>query len=245
MENESNHFLQETDGFESLPERKWIPTPRSRRISLLGSSSTHLFTAFITSLFWGAFLHYTLQHQSNHLSTLTSTTTNSSQLETSLPYTLLNTSSYLGCGNTTTAALAQDCTYDILANHWIPEPCSDPLSVREYQAFGPSWRGYASAAHTGPPLSIAAMSEAGIYHTNLRDHILHCAVLWRRQYRAFSEGGGRALDSLIVDGEHTMHCSDFLVRMTDYGVDMRTIPIEVEVGFAGCYVRGKGDGVCE
>ena len=27
------------------------------------------------------------------------------------------------------------------------------------------------------------------------------------------------LDSILVDEEHTLHCSDFLVRMTEYGPD--------------------------
>lgn len=245
MEDESDPFLQEPSKLESVPERKYVPTSSGRKNSLLGSSSTHLFTIFITSLFWGAFLHYTLQHHRNGLLSPATTTTTIPQPDNMNPRTLINTSSYIHCGDTLTTAIASNCTYDILANHWLPYPCNDPVSIEEYQSFGPSWQGYTSAAHTGPPLSIAGMAEAGVYYTNMHDHILHCAILWRRQYRAFFEGGGRALDSLIVDPEHTMHCSDFLVRMTEFGVDMRSIPIQVEVGFAGCWVREQGDGVCE
>ena len=99
------------------------------------------------------------------------------------------------------------------------------------------------------------------YYTNMRDHIMHCATLWRRQYRAFmtvmgtpaylsrmdagallsSDGSMpvRGLDSLIVDEEHTMHCSEFLVEMTEAGKgkeEWEAMPIQVEVGFAGCHV---------
>ncbi|KAI4180235.1 MAG: hypothetical protein LQ346_007037 [Caloplaca aetnensis] len=245
MEDEFAPFLEEPGKLKSVPERRYVPTSRARKFSFLTSSSTHLFTIFITSLFWGAFLHYALKHQKNSLQSRPTTTAAFSHPENTPHSTLLDASSYIHCGNTHATALALNCTYDILANHWLPDPCSDPLSVHEYQAFGPSWHGYASAAHTGPPLSIAGMAEAGVYYTNMHDHILHCATLWRRQFRAIFDGGGRALDSLIVDPEHTMHCSDFLVRMTEYGVDMRAIPIQVEVGFAGCWVKGQGDGVCE
>lgn len=245
MENESDPFLQESEMFESLAEHKCMQTARPRKTASSSCISTHLFTAFITSLIWGTLLQFALKHQQNTHSTLSTATTTLSPLEDLPPFTYLNRSSYLHCGDTPTAALALNCTYDILSNHWLPQPCSDPVSVREYQSFGPSWHGYTSATHASPPLSIAGMSEAKVYYTNMRDHILHCAMLWRRQYRAFFEGSGRALDSLIVDREHTMHCSDFLVRMTEFGVDMRSVPIEVEVGFAGCWIRDEGERVCE
>ena len=45
------------------------------------------------------------------------------------------------------------------------------------------------------------------------------------------------MDSIIVDEEHTVHCSDFLVKMTERGPDCSKMPIKVHVGFAGCHLR--------
>ena len=98
--------------------------------------------------------------------------------------------------------------------------------------------------------SVEEWEEGGrkYYYTNMRDHILHCAMLWRRQYREFmtvmgrdyvGAEGVRGLDSLIVDEEHTMHCSTFLVEMTENGPDFEGMPIQVEVGYAGCHVMDR------
>ena len=37
--------------------------------------------------------------------------------------------------------------------------------------------------------------------------------------------------------EHTLHCSDFLVRMTGHGPDFSKIPIKVEVGYTHYHIR--------
>lgn len=74
-----------------------------------------------------------------------------------------------------------------------------------------------------------------LYYTNMRDHIVHCAVLWKRQFTAWKEGW-RYLDGVLVDERHTMHCADFLVQMTDKGTNFRQVPISVTVGHEGCHV---------
>lgn len=74
-----------------------------------------------------------------------------------------------------------------------------------------------------------------LYYTNMRDHIVHCAVLWKRQFTAWKESW-KYLDGVLVDEHHTMHCADFLVQMTDKGTDFRKVPISVVVGHEGCHV---------
>jgi len=143
---------------------------------------------------------------------------------------------YLKCGNSIEEAKEAGCYYDILANHWLPKPCSDQASVEDYQKDG-SWHGYSDVNRT-QPLTMAAMGESSHYYTSLRDHILHCAILWKKQYKAFTSGR-KTIDSITTNLEHTHHCVKFLVEMTDRGQDFRLTPIKVDVGFAGCFVGEK------
>ncbi|KAF2246797.1 hypothetical protein BU26DRAFT_431083 [Trematosphaeria pertusa] len=142
---------------------------------------------------------------------------------------------YLTCGHSAEEAKTKGCEYDILSNHWIPRQCNDEYSIEEYQADG-SWFPYADENRT-IPLTRAELGDREFYYTSMRDHIVHCAVLWRRQYRAWAEGW-KFLDDIIAGEEHTMHCSKFLIDMTDKGQDFRNIPIRVFPGKAGCHVRG-------
>jgi hypothetical protein len=148
--------------------------------------------------------------------------------------TIVPGADYFHCGHSVEEAEARGCEYDILNNHWIPAKCIDEFSIREYQSDG-SWFGYADKNHT-ELLDIKAMGRTPVYYTNERDHIVHCSFLWRKQFRAFMEGR-KYLDSIIVDEEHTMHCSEFLIKMSEWGPDFRKMPIEVHVGYAGCHVR--------
>lgn len=231
-EIESEPFLKQSKN-SRIKHQNSTPSVAGRaKTSLASLLSTHLLICLITSLFWGALLHSILKHRRSPQSAFTEKAV--ADVGDVHPSPLIAGADYLLCGTSTEEAKALGCKYDILSNHWVPAPCMDEDAVREYQSDG-SWFGYADENRT-QQLSIDAMSEVPFYFTNMRDHILHCAMLWRKQYRALS-GERTRLDSLIVDGEHTVHCSDFLVRMTEHGPDFSKIPIKVEVGFAGCYVR--------
>lgn len=229
---ESEPFLQP---FEKSDQRlSGAPAPVNKRISISSRLTTHFLVSLLTSLFWGALLH-SLLRQNRHIGDETVPSNSNTTAENALPSTLITGAQYSLCGNSTAEARGMGCEYDILSNHWLPAPCMDNVAVQEYQADG-SWVGYADEKMTERLPTIDAMSEVQFYYSNMRDHIVHCAMLWRKQYRAFFEER-RGLDSIIVDQEHTDHCSDFLVRMTEFGPDFSRIPIKVEVGFAGCYVR--------
>ena len=233
-EMESEPFLTELKTSRFKHQNSIEPVTGRAKTSLGSRISSHLLNCFITSLLWGALLHSILTHQRSAQSALTDYA--GADVGDAQRSTVTAGANYLVCGNSTEQAKALGCKYDILSNHWVPAPCMDEDAVREYQSDG-SWFGYADG-NRRQKLSIDAMSEVPFYFTNMRDHIVHCAMLWRKQYRALSEE--RAwLDSLIVDGEHTVHCSDFLIRMTEHGPDFSKIPIKVEVGFAGCYVRAN------
>lgn len=146
----------------------------------------------------------------------------------------VGTSELLNCGNTTADAKRRGCKYDILSNHWVPPLCWDQYSVEEYQADG-SWFGFADEERN-QILTIEEMSEMEFYYTNLRDHIVHCAMLWKKQFRAFADERPN-IDTVIADEEHTMHCAQFLIDMSENGPDYKSIPIKVFVGYAGCWAK--------
>lgn len=147
---------------------------------------------------------------------------------------------YIGCGTSLEEAYRQGCVYDMLANHFVHRLCYDEDAINEYQAEGSTWKGYMDMNWTEPiPTTPKAMGEAGVYWTNQRDHIVHCAMLWKKQWRAFSENR-RYMDAIIVSEEHVAHCTQFLMDMTEEkDFDWRQQPMTVEVGFAGCVDMGS------
>lgn len=163
----------------------------------------------------------------------------------------------LTCGHSTQEAKSMGCKYDILSNHWIPGICMDEEAVKEYQQDG-SWYGYADRNRT-QLLSYESMGDMELYYTSMRDHIIHCAVLWKKQFRAFYVER-KNVDTLIGSYSHTseftsippnnfpthkesnnlnpiVHCAQFLIDMTDNGPDYWNMPIEVDVAYAGCWIR--------
>ena len=231
-EKESEPFLRSREDYSIENEEPYARSSTNKGQSKRSSLLYCLSASVITSLIWGGILLYVINNRRmphGEIPEIAST-----DLDTGQHSTLISGAKYITCGNSTAEAKTLKCEYDILSNHWVPAPCMDEESVKEYQSDG-SWFGYAGEEAT-QRLSIDAMSDLPFYYTNMRDHIIHCAMLWRKQYRAFFQER-RSLDSIIVDEEHTMHCSDFLIRMTEHGIDFSKIPIQVEVGYAGCHLR--------
>ncbi len=103
-----------------------------------------------------------------------------------------------------------------------------------------TWIGYTDMNWTDVIPTTKAMGESGVYWTNQRDHIVHCAMLWKKQWRAFTENR-RYWDAIIASEEHVMHCSKFLMEMSEPngGFDWREKPMTVEVGYSGCVDMGS------
>jgi len=140
----------------------------------------------------------------------------------------------LRCGNSTLEAKGLGCQYDILSNHWVPNICLDQEAVEMYQSDG-SWYGYSDENRT-QLITIETMAEMPFYYTSARDHIVHCAMLWRNQFNVFIEGR-KNLDTIIASKEHTEHCAKYLIDMSDWGTDFWNMPIKVFPGYAGCWVK--------
>lgn len=186
------------------------------------------FTVFVaTSLLWGS-----LAVINSSDSTVNHRMADSHTLDLSSNFT--SNAELLTCGHSISEAKSLGCRYDILSNHWVPSPCMDQKAVEEYQSDG-SWFGFADEKRT-EMLDIDAMPEMDYYYTSERDHIVHCAMLWRKQFRAFYEERSH-LDTIIGSFDHTMHCSQFLIDMSDRGPDYRKMAIKTFVGQAGCWVR--------
>ncbi|TQN66650.1 hypothetical protein CSHISOI_08867 [Colletotrichum shisoi] len=137
----------------------------------------------------------------------------------------------ISCGSTTKEASAKGCKYDILLNHWVPAPCFDKESVDEYQEDG-SWGAFSDINMTHR-LTVDEMSERDFYWTSIRDHINHCAIMWRRQFYAFYDQR-TAIDSVIASPGHTEHCSQYLMDAMDAKWNQ---PTKTMRGFAGCWIK--------
>ncbi|KAG8160321.1 hypothetical protein KVR01_009857 [Diaporthe batatas] len=142
---------------------------------------------------------------------------------------------YISCGNSTEEARSKGCTYDTLLNAWVPAQCLDQEWIDEYQDDA-SWTAFSDVNLT-EPLRPDMMGERDHYYTSIRDHINHCAMLWRKQFWTLFEGR-RVFDAVIANSYHTEHCASFLSEL--FGSN-RTEPTLVRVGFSGCWVREDGD----
>ncbi|KAK0616934.1 hypothetical protein B0T14DRAFT_524045 [Immersiella caudata] len=200
---------------------------RMGRLGRLSPIATNALVFFLTSTLWAVIILFSRP-----------------QLQSSpvWPYDLghgnsiFDGTNFAGCGHSLEEAERRGCEYDILANGHFPKGCIDELGIDEYKRESTTWYGFADPNWTVRIPSAEEMGRHGVYYTNLRDHIVHCALLWKRQYRAFAENW-RFIDSVIASEEHTFHCADFLAELTDYTEhpDWRTIPIPVEVGYAACF----------
>jgi hypothetical protein len=188
----------------------------------------HVAVFLFTSIVWGLLLLLLV------LIAKTSHIENPFQPYPKTVHSIFRNAKLFTCGNTTEEAKRAGCQYDILSNHWIPSLCMDQGAIEEYQTDG-TWFGFADEGRT-ELLTIDAMGDLDFYYTSERDHIVHCAMLWRKQFRAFMEGR-RFFDTIIADERHTIHCSQFLIDMTENGPDYWNRPIVTHVGHAGCLLR--------
>lgn len=232
-QSEQQLFLGYSDDPSEKQEARQFRHIRPTRANLLPS----IVVCFVTSLFWGAlFFLFHPSTSTQHTTTPTSTsavhthTSTSSSLQGSR-HNVTSGARLLTCGSDVATARASGCRYDVLLNNWVPGPCYDQEFVDEYLD-DDSWAGYADEALT-VRLTEREMSEREWYWTSLRDHVNHCAMMWRKQFWVLFEER-RALDTVIANPGHTDHCAQYL---TDAGDRNWTHPTRTEMGFAGCWVR--------
>ena len=143
----------------------------------------------------------------------------------------------LSCGSTPAEARSNGCTYDVLGNIWVPTPCLDTENLAEFKRMAP-WRAYDSANATRQ-LTEEEMSEYLIpdgYWTPVREHMIHCALMWRRLHKGF-ELDPKLLDKHVLSMHHTEHCSLTLMEHLDMPTSfLDEIRTRTEAGYSSCQV---------
>jgi hypothetical protein len=138
----------------------------------------------------------------------------------------------LTCGECSDEARQLGCKYDMLLNNWVPEPCYDEEFIQEYMDDN-SYAAYADANLTQLLTDVEEMSDREYYYTSVRDHVNHCAMIWKKQFWVLFEER-KAIDTMISNPSHTDHCALYLQGALGKPQSEAT---KVDVGYAGCWVR--------
>jgi hypothetical protein len=224
-EAESQPFLNKF--FDDPAERDpGLPHHYQQALSRRDRILSHSFIFLLTSFLWLTVLYF-LSRAPNHPWHSTPGTSKPGDYR----HNVTSNASLLTCGSTVDEARKAECQYDILLNNWVPAPCYDTEFILEYTD-DESWGAYADANMT-TKLSPLEMSESNFYYTSVRDHINHCAIMWKKQFWVLYEER-RAADTIVVDPGHTDHCAQYLMDVEESKVSEST---KVERGFAGCWVR--------
>ena len=92
-----------------------------------------------------------------------------------IPSTMVHDACYFHCGNTTASARSMGCQYDILDNHWVPV---NATTKGPSSSINPVEHGMAMDTRTQRRVCLSRRWGIGNFHyTNLRDHVVHCAML--------------------------------------------------------------------
>lgn len=217
---EDQEFLKYSDNVSvnDVESDSGFQPTKSRRKQLI----SHGVVFFITSLLWMTIM-YAAPAPAHHNRAVDAASGSKHNITSGA--TLVN------CGNTTTEARARGCKYDVLLNMWAPAACIDEEFVNEYLDDS-SWAAYADPGMTQKLSSIDEISEMDHYYTSVRDHVNHCAVMWKKQFFALFEE--RNIDTMSASPGHTDHCAQYLIDVGD--LDWKE-PTKVERGFAGCWIR--------
>ncbi|KAF2675069.1 hypothetical protein BT63DRAFT_409182 [Microthyrium microscopicum] len=222
-ETEQQPFLMYTDSpaiGELGPNHRYQKTQSKRRKIL-----SHCLVFVATSVFWILAMTVISSNSTNGWHPLN--TANSRHNVTSH-------ARLITCGNTTAEATARGCKYDILLNNWIPAQCHDHEFLEEYRE-DESWGAFADKNLTQRLRTVDEMTDRDHYYTSVRDHVNHCAMMWKKQFFYLFEERP-AFDTVIASPGHTDHCAQYL---TDAPFSNLTESTMVEVGFAGCWVRDE------
>ncbi|KAH9903578.1 hypothetical protein F4778DRAFT_734718 [Xylariomycetidae sp. FL2044] len=232
---ESHPFLETA---EDGPRARWRAAPLKFSRAPLPSYThflSHTITIIITSLIWGLITYIHL-HSNSRRADFSTGHPDAHTYDRNSSFVNPATDTFIDCGSRTTQEYqANGCEYDILMNAWLPSQCIDRGSILSYQEEDDeSWQGYADAART-ELIPYAELGGYAMYYTSARDHTVHCLMMWKRQFRAFSEGW-RYVDRGTTVANHTDHCVEFLLRNTERPGD-RDVPLKVFPSPGGCYER--------
>jgi hypothetical protein len=121
----------------------------------------------------------------------------------------------LHCGSNSAEARSLDCTYDVLSNSWVPTQCLDTHGLEEFKRLA-QWQAFETRDATRQ-LTEAEMGDVAppnTYFTPVREHMVHCALMWRRLHRGYQQDQ-RWLDTHVKAFDHTMHCTGLMLQVLE------------------------------
>ncbi|CAI9629965.1 unnamed protein product [Alternaria burnsii] len=143
----------------------------------------------------------------------------------------------LDCGTNSTTARANDCTYDVLSNIWVPNPCIDHKNLDDFKRLA-KWQAY----ETREAKRLLTEDEMGdvvapnTYFTEIREHMVHCALMWRRLHRGYQEDQ-KYLDLHVRALTHTKHCSQLMIDYLEKPRSVMDLTVsQTSPGFSVCHL---------
>jgi hypothetical protein len=141
----------------------------------------------------------------------------------------------LHCGSNSTTARELNCTYDVLSNIWVPNPCLDHKNSDDFKRLA-QWQAY----ETREAKRLLTEDEMGdvvgpnTYFTPIREHMVHCALMWRRLHRGYQEDQ-KYLDLHVRALTHTTHCSQLMIDFLEKPRSVMDLTVsQTTPGFSVC-----------
>ena len=114
------------------------------------------------------------------------------------------------CGSTPGEARVRGCTFDLMSWCWLPPACHDEPLSRQHLDLGP-WLWYEDVEATrSVTQEVAARGEIPKLFVEESFHQIHCTYIWKKMHRAYLSQ--RTIDSYVGRFNHTIHCSEVLLR---------------------------------
>jgi len=120
------------------------------------------------------------------------------------------------CGDSLTEAMARGCTFDPLADMWLPAECSRAYTseylgeyVDKYNN-GTPWRYWADAERKHEIFNRSLYVDGTVYYSITKDHIIHCGLTLMRFADAI--GTGARVGRMGSFEEHIKHCAGELME---------------------------------
>lgn len=119
------------------------------------------------------------------------------------------------CGSNPTTALANGCTFDILAFAWLPPACQDMDLTKEFLARD-QWSWFATplpdTERDSIPLSLVQEGIQGDVFISYTYATTQCEFLWRKLQRHVDKTGSKWADEYVLDQSLLMGCTSLQSR---------------------------------
>ncbi|KAL3456649.1 hypothetical protein BJX64DRAFT_293910 [Aspergillus heterothallicus] len=146
---------------------------------------------------------------------------------------------YIECEKTTYPARPTDCSFDLLANGWVPSPCfdaqmhHDAVDGRDF-AFYLDYPGKQKLHQEVIMQGNISMFPQGLWHS-WREHVEHCWYLVNGSVRATVAGLVGRLDTWVDDG-HMQHCFHLMTHEKKHDAGYVDYYFKALFGHHRCYL---------